>query len=270
MPRDRSRADGHEQVDRRGEPQRRTRAVELEHEEGRDEAASDGAERVGGVQCCEIFAAAVALACHGARCRRKRTAHGDGWDGQHQNAENQALDRRDRHAEARRTAGDDVHRADGGEEQRAERCRDGHDPFQGRVEQERPRMAIDARAEQQAAGAKAADEDREHRGRGRRARAEDQTELAEPADLVDQRAEAGAEEERRDWCRARSHLSVSAPTRASARRRRRRPAARARRAPAGTTTRRPSALPPRAGSASRAPRSPLRGRAIRPGGASRR
>ena len=58
-------------------------------------------------------------------------------------------------------------------------------------------MPIGARAEQQPAGAEAADEDRED-GRGRRGRgAEDQPELAQPADLIDERAESRAKEEGR-------------------------------------------------------------------------
>ena len=66
-------------------------------------------------------------------------------------------------------------------------------------------MAVGARPEQQPAGAEAADEDREHGG-GRRGRgAEDQPELAQPADLIDERAEPGAEEQRGDGTRRRSH-----------------------------------------------------------------
>src|SRR5205814_2180788 len=166
----------------------------------------------------------------------QRSAQRDRRHGEDDRAEEQALDRGDRGAEARRSAGRDVDRAHVAEQQRAEGGRERGRELEPRIENERTRMPNGARADEEAAGAEAADEDREHRGRRRRARAENQPELAQPADLIDEGAEAGREEQRRD--RPRAHLSASAPTRAPGRRRPPRPAARARRAPAGRAARR--------------------------------
>ena len=51
-------------------------------------------------------------------------------------------------------------------------------------------MAVGARTEHQAAHAQAADENGEDRGGRGRGRAEDQPEFAQPAGLVDERAES--------------------------------------------------------------------------------
>ena len=59
-------------------------------------------------------------------------------------------------------------------------------------------MSIGARPEQQAAHPEPADEDREHRGGRGGGGAENQPEIAQPADLVDEGAEAGTEQERGD------------------------------------------------------------------------
>ena len=57
-------------------------------------------------------------------------------------------------------------------------------------------MTIDAGAEKETARAEARREEREHGAGCRRGRAEDQTELAKPGDLVDERARAREKEER--------------------------------------------------------------------------
>ena len=66
-------------------------------------------------------------------------------------------------------------------------------------------MSIGARPEQEAADAKAADEDRQDGRRRRSRRAEDQPEVAQPADLIDEGAEAGTEQQESDQPGSKTH-----------------------------------------------------------------
>src|SRR5688500_6878197 len=59
-------------------------------------------------------------------------------------------------------------------------------------------MSVRAPSEKERAKAETRDEDRNHSGRRSRRAAEDEAELALPGDLIDQRARAGAEHQRRE------------------------------------------------------------------------
>ena len=200
------RGDGDQQIDSRGEPHRPTRAEQLEQPERSDHAAGDGADRVERVERRDVLAARVAGACDRARRGGQRAAHRECRHGENQRAENETTDRRDRHAEAGGAAAGDVDGPHEREQERAHRRADRDRRFEIGVEEKRTRLAIRARTEQQAADAEAADENREHGGRRRRRRTEDQPEFTEPADLIDQRAESGAEKQQTDRPGARAHV----------------------------------------------------------------
>ena len=66
------------------------------------------------------------------------------------------------------------------------------------VEPQRTRMRVAAAAEDRGARAEPAHEDRQHGGAGERRRAEDEAKLAHPDGLIDEGAESGHEEKRRN------------------------------------------------------------------------
>jgi hypothetical protein len=172
------------------QPQRLPRAEVFQQEEGRQHAARNGAQRVRTVE--QRQPAAVGIFGQQRRLRRRRqcAAHQDRGDAEHRQREQQAYHCRAEAAEAGLPAQRQIQRAHAHDQQRRQRRVKRDEQFEFGVKCERPRMAIGAAADQQSPDAQSAHEDRQHRRRGRRRGAEDQPELAQPRDLVDQRAEA--------------------------------------------------------------------------------
>ncbi|MEJ7735410.1 MAG: hypothetical protein WKG00_40265 [Polyangiaceae bacterium] len=190
--------DRHQGVDQAGHPQGEADAEDLEEQERRGERSEHRAERVGAVEERHRAPPPVAGLLHGARGRRQGAAHQDGGTGEDQRGKEQARHRAAEGAEHRRASDGDVdgphqphqRRGDGRAERQAE--------LEVRVHAQRPFGAVDAAAEPGAAHAQPAHEDGEHGGVGRGRGAEDQTQLAQPRDLIDERARPGPEQQGRD------------------------------------------------------------------------
>src|SRR5262249_13965699 len=225
----------------RGPPEGRPRAGELEEGESRGEKTRGGAAGVGGGGRGASRAASVARGRSRARGGGQRAAHGQRRHGEDERAQHEPPDGADGGAQGQRAAAREVRRSHQPEQKRTDRRGDGDDHFELGIQEERSRMAVGARAEDETAGAKTADENREHRRGGSRRRAEDQAEFTEPRDSINERAEAGTEQKGRNRPRAGAHRrpeyrafgsSASASRRGRARRRHRPPAAAVLRVPA--------------------------------------
>src|ERR1043165_7534558 len=190
----RDHADAH--VPRHRHEQRPHVPQPLEQKERRQQRSRHRAERIRAVQQREAAAAGAVGRLHRARRGGERAAHQQRRHAEDQRRQDQPRHRRAEEAEDDRAAESEVDLRDEPQQQRRERRRRGDQQFQIAVKAERAGMAVGAPAEERAAEAEAAHEDRPDRGRRERRRAEDQAELAQPRRLVDERAEAGAEEQR--------------------------------------------------------------------------
>lgn len=176
-----------------GEP----RAQVLERPEVGRERAGHGAQRVGAVEQGDRAPAAVLRLLGGPGERRQRPAHQEGGQAEHERRQREAHHEGQRLPEDRAAAGGEVRVPDEREEERAEQGAAGDAELQDGVEPQRPRVPVRPEPQRRSAHSQAAHEDGQHRGGRVGRRSEDQPQLAQPAHLVDERAEARAEEEGR-------------------------------------------------------------------------
>ena len=115
----------------------------------------------------------------------------------------QAEDRGQARTEANRTTRREVSLAHQPHQGGCQRRRTCYEQFQLRVKSQRPIVFVNARAQKQSAQSKPAHEDGENRCRSSRGTAKDESKLPQPNGLIDERTQAGPEQEQSDqpWWR---------------------------------------------------------------------
>jgi hypothetical protein len=201
------------EVHRAGCEQRAAVAEALEAVEGREERPRHGAQGVRPVEERGGAPPGVPRALDLARRRGQRAAHEHGGHEEDEGREQEADERREEVAEGQAAPEREIGGPRRRQQEGVSRGEEGDRRLEARVERERPRVAVGPWADEERAGAEAADEEGEHRRGGARRVAEHEAQLARPHELVGESAGARADEEEGDGEEARRHAGAATLTR---------------------------------------------------------